>query len=286
MQTLGVTANCTKPGAAEVLTKLSKKARELGLVLMSCDETADLLQPVAVCTHAELRGRVDALVALGGDGTMLRAARLLRGTTVPVMGINIGSLGFLTSVAEKDMDRALACLKNDAFTTSARSFLHCDVKKDGKQAASHRALNDVVVLSGGSLRVVTLDVTVDSEEVTSYICDGLIVSTPTGSTGHSLSAGGPILHPATSAFIVTPICPHALSTRPLVVPDETVITVRIAGAANPLLLAVDGQLGEPLVCGDRIELRRDSESIRFIHLPDYSYFSVLRQKLGWRGSSV
>jgi len=141
-------------------------------------------------------------MTLGGDGTMLRAVRELDGRDTPIIGVKIGGLGFLTTISEDDVERALRCLARDDFTTSMRAMLDCRVEQRGKKVASYRALNDVVVSSGPSFRVVTLDVSIDGDNVTSYVCDGLIVSTPTGSTGHSLSAGGPILTPETPAFVI------------------------------------------------------------------------------------
>jgi NAD+ kinase len=147
-------------------------------------------------------------------------------------------------------------------------------------------MNDVVVSRGATSRVVTLDVSVDGDAVTSYVCDGLIVATPAGSTGHSLSAAGPILVPATKAFVVSLICPHTLSSRPLVVPDGAEIEIAAADTGGQLLLSVDGQVGQPLLEGDRVTVRRSERDVRLIHLPGYSYFRVLRQKLHWSGSSV
>lgn len=229
---------------------------------------------------------MDILLVLGGDGTMLRAIRLLQGRDIPVLGVNLGSLGFLTSVAQKDMDYALTCLAKKRFTTSRRTMVDCRIRRSQKIISRHRALNDIVIDRGASSRIITLNLHVDDEDVSSYMADGLIISTPTGSTGHSLSAGGPILHPASRTFVINLICPHTLSTRPLVIPDGKRITVGIVKSAGDLVLSVDGQISEPLQPGDRIEVRRSARQIRFIHLPHHSYFAVLRQKLHWRGSTL
>ncbi|MDO9541158.1 MAG: NAD(+)/NADH kinase, partial [Kiritimatiellia bacterium] len=157
--------------------------------------------------------------------------------------------------------------------------------RSAREICRHRALNDIAIDRGASLRVVTLNMAIENDEVSSFVCDGLIVSTPTGSTGHSLSAGGPILHPESTVFVITPICPHTLSTRPLVIPDNKLITVEVAGNAGDLMLSIDGQISEPLKTADRIEIRRSAAWVNFARLPDYSYFSVLRHKLHWRGST-
>ncbi len=217
---------------------------------------------------------------------MLNAIRLLQGRDIPVLGVNLGSLGFLTSVAQQDLGRALNSLARDRFTTSRRTLADCVIRRAAKIVGRYRALNDIVIERGASSRIITLNLQVDGADVSSYMADGLIVSTPTGSTGHSLSAGGPILYPASRSFVISPICPHTLSVRPLVIPDDRRIAITAAQSAGNLQLTVDGQIGEPLRVGDRIEVRRSPHSIRFIHLPDYSYFAVLRQKLHWRGSAL
>jgi NAD+ kinase len=229
---------------------------------------------------------LDALIALGGDGTMLRAVRELDGRDKPVIGVNIGGLGFLTSVAEEDLERGLECLAADNYEVSVRAIMEAAVVRDGTDVSRYRALNDVVISRGPSSRVVTLDVSVNGETVTSYVCDGLIVSTPTGSTGHSLSAGGPIVAPETCALVISLICPHTLSSRPVVVPDGDEICVTPTKSDRELLLSVDGQVGESLAQGDMVTMKRSENNVRFIHLPGYSYFAVLQQKLHWSGSNV
>ena len=286
MKTIGIFANCDKPSAPSVLRQLNRLAKRHGVHLAAVEPVAQFLPDAARVTPEELIRRIDLLLVLGGDGTMLSAIRMLQGRNIPVLGVNLGSLGFLTSVTQQNMKQALACLVRGRFTTSRRTLADCLVRRASKIIRRYRALNDVVIDRGASSRIITLDLLVDGEEVSSCMADGLIISTPTGSTGHSLSAGGPILHPASRSFIISLICPHTLSTRPLVIPDEKRITVVIAKSAGDLLLSVDGQVGEPLRTGDRIEVRRSLRQARFIHLPDYSYFSVLRQKLHWRGSAL
>jgi NAD+ kinase len=285
MKNLGVIANCGKPHAAEVLERLGRKARALGMRVLADGEAARWLRTAKTVSSREMFKRIDVLVALGGDGTMLRAVRELDGLDKPVLGVNIGSLGFLTSVAEEDLERALDCLADGHYSTSTRSMAECFVL-DGRRRRTCRALNDVVVTCGGSSRLMTLDLSVDGQDVTSFLCDGMIVCTPTGSTGHSLSAGGPIVVPGSPVFVVALICAHTLSTRPLVIPDSAVLKIRVAKSSGSARLAVDGQVEHSLSPGVSVEVKRSSASVRFIHLPGYSYFSVLRQKLHWRGSNV
>jgi len=281
---IGIVANCAKPEASSALRTLENKSRELGMTLVTCDETAEFLGHSEKTDADQFDAQIDVLMALGGDGTMLSAVRRIGNVNVPVLGVNLGSLGFMTSVTQDEIENALTVLAEGTFTTSSRSLAICRIFRNGDQITEHRSLNDMVVGWGESSRVITLTVLIDGIKVTSYECDGLIVSTPTGSTGHQLSAGGPILHPETPAFIINVICPHTISTRPLVVPDDRVITVHITKSPKTLIMSIDGQERENVDQNDRMEIVRDPEYIRFIHLPGYNYFSVLRQKLGWRGS--
>ena len=285
MKRIGILANCGKDRATEVLKRIADLAGKLGLELVADEASADLITCCKSMPVEKLCSHVDAIMALGGDGTMLRAVRALNGRDTPVIGVNIGGLGFLTSVAEGELDRALHCLATNEFSTHVRSVAEARLVRNDREIAEYRGLNDIVVHCGPSGRIVTLDVAIENETGTSYLCDGLIVSTPTGSTGHSLSAGGPILTPDTSAFVISIICPHTLSSRPIVVPDTSLISVTARKSAGDLHLSVDGQVGQPLTAGDCVKVRRSEKGVRFIHLPGYSYFSVLRQKLHWRGSA-
>jgi NAD+ kinase len=287
MKTLGVIANCSKPQAPMVLGKLARGAGRVGIALASAGEAAELLGPgCRMVAGNALFDVVDGVMVLGGDGTMLSAARALAGRPLPLIGVNIGSLGFMTSVAEDDLERVLDCLAADAFEVSPRAVADCVVERDGVPTKTYRALNDVVISNGASSRVVTLNVAVDGALVTSYVCDGLILGTPTGSTGHSMSAGGPIVAPHAPVLVMSVICPHTLSSRPLVIPDTSEIRVACANAERVLVLAVDGQVGQELTSRDAIIVRRSPSDVQFIHLPGYDYFAVLRQKLNWSGSSV
>ncbi len=286
MKTLAVIANCGKPRAADVLRRLSNKAVALELEIYTDEATAEHFKQAKAVSSSEIFDLVDGVMALGGDGTMLRVARALNGRPNLLMGVNIGSLGFLTSVTEDEMETGLECLAQDKFLISHRAVANIRVERQGENIATYRGLNDVVVSRGPSSRVVTLDVFVGKDKGTSYVCDGLIVSTPTGSTGHSLSAGGPILTPDTAAFVLSLICPHTLSSRPLVVPDQSEIAIKVAESSGELLLSVDGQVDRKLAQGDSIRVTRSPKDVRFALLPDYNYYAVLRQKLHWRGKSV
>ena len=285
MKKIGIHANLAKPRAGAVLERLGQHAGMIGLSVCCPSELADQVPGATGMDLETMLDESDVLMALGGDGSMLKAVRSVDGRDLPVIGVNLGSLGFLTSVAEEDLERAMDCLASGDFTTSRRAMLDCRLVHAGEETARGRCLNDVVLCSASS-RVITLRVTVSDEEVTSYICDGLVIATATGSTGHSLSAGGPIMHPSTEAFIISLLCPHTLSSRPLVISDQSRIEVRVDAVTGSARLTLDGQVEHSLSVDDRIQVAMSDRVATFIHLPDYSYFRVLRQKLGWRGSSV
>lgn len=284
VKNIGVIANCAKASAPGVLELLAANAGKLGLSLVADKQTAGLLPGARVLEADRLAGSVDVLMVLGGDGSMLKAVRLLKGAQVPVIGVNLGSLGFLTSVAEKDLEKALVSLASGEYTVAFRAMADCRISRDGVDVARYSALNEVLIHRGASTRIVTIDMKIGDETGTLCSCDGIVISTPTGSTGHSLSAGGPILHPGGGVFCVSLICPHTLSARPIVVPDTMLISATVIESSGNLVLTVDGQVGNELVPGDVVHVTRAGETVGFVCLRDYSYFSVLRQKLHWRGA--
>ena len=287
MKTIGIIVNTSKPRAADVLQKLSAKAESLGMTLLVDEQCAPVAGDMELCRLEAVFERAEAIMAVGGDGTMLRAVRAIEDRDLPLVGLNIGSLGFLTSIAEEDLGLAMECLAEDRFTISHRTRLECVLFEGERELARYRGLNDFVISGGASMRILTLDVSIDGDHVASYVCDGLVVATPTGSTGHSLSTGGPIMVPETGAFVISLICPHTLSSRPLVVSDASVIEIQgdCSDEDGHMHFVVDGQVGQPLTAQHRIVVKRSAEAVRFIHLPGYSYFSVLRQKMRWSGST-
>jgi len=287
MKNIGVIVNSAKPRTGDVLPRLVAAASQLGVKLVSCQPTTIHLPGVESVEEGDFSSRVDALIALGGDGTLLKAVRFINQNPMPVLGVNLGRLGFLTSVTESELEKGIEALVKGNYTTSARTMLDARILNANKvERGRIRALNDMVVGWGQSTRIVTLDVSINDEPVTSYRCDGIIVSTPTGSTGHSLSSGGPILHPAAEALILNVICPHTLSARPLVVPDDVQIKIVVRQTGKQLLLSVDGQDGESLCDGDSLVIKKSDHKFNLVHLPGYQYFSVLRKKLNWSGSSA
>lgn len=286
MKKAGVIANPKRPHAADVFERLAAKAAELNLELFADEQTAAHLPGSRIIGFGDFAETVDILLALGGDGTVLFCAKLLAGADIPILGINLGSLGFLTGVGESDIDPALDALVAGRCEKNRRTVADCTVKRAGESLVSTRILNDAVIGFGGSSHVVTLDLAVNGHPASTFTCDGMILSTPTGSTGHALSAGGPIIQPGAGVFGISVICPHTLSNRPLILPDSSRIEITVRRAHKTLLLAADGQDVAELAEGDTLTFIRSDRPVTFLHLPGYSYFSVLSKKLHWRGSNV
>lgn len=280
MKIIGITANPEKERAAEAVGIVCEAAEANGFTVVA-DRVSAAMAQVAVSSSDSIYAEADMIAALGGDGTMLRVTRELDGSDKPILGVNIGSLGFLTGIGLKEVPRAFKALAEEKYSLAERSMAKCEVLRNGKTIASYRALNDVVLTNASPSRVVTLDVAVDSDGGMSFVGDGLIVCTPSGSTGHSLSAGGPIVHPGVKALTISLICPQTLSSRPMVVPAGKVIRISVQGSAGKVMLTMDGQVSLPLETGDRIEVGTSESVARFVQMSDYSYFSVLRQKLHW-----
>ncbi len=284
MKRIGLIVNHGKPTATAMARTVVRIANRLGIELRASAETISVAGGGTVCAVESFPGQVDAVMVLGGDGTMLSAAHRLQGSNLPLMGLNLGDLGYLTSVEATRIEEALVCLHEERFTVSRRAALASVIERASKERiVTLDALNDLVVSRGASGRAVRLELSLDGVFVTTYICDGIIVSTPTGSTAYALSAGGPIVMPGTAALIVAVICPHTLSSRPLVVPDSTMVSIRVAKTAAPLVASVDGQDDLVLEQGDRVEVRRSTCDVPVIHLPDYDAYLVLNRKLGWGG---
>lgn len=219
-------------------------------------------------------------IVLGGDGTLLSAARALAPMKVPILGVNLGSLGFLTEVPLPDLYSALQAVIADKCEVEVRSMLQAAVFRDGQQLADQHALNDVVISKTTIARLASFDIFINGEFVSGYRGDGLIISTPTGSTAYNLAAGGPILVPQVEGMVITPICPHSLSHRPLVVRDSVEIEINVKSATDEAFLSIDGQIGIPVAEGDRLVCRKSPYTTKLMRL-EKSFFEVLRTKLKW-----
>jgi len=286
VKALGIVA---RPGLAEAgsaLRDLVAWLSERGVLALIEEKTAQLLdRPCAKCETLpgdQIAARADALIVLGGDGTLLAASQLAAPRDIPVLGVNFGSLGFLTDVALAELYPALESLLAGTHRFESRRMLHATVTGPGRDGSGHHVLNDVVITKAALSRIIQLDVWIDGLFVSAFRADGLIISSPTGSTAYNLAAGGPILHPALAAILLTPICPHMLTNRPLVVTDDARIEVRLRDAAESLVhITFDGQLGFPLSGDDLVTVSRSPRVLKLARAPARDYYEVLRTKLKW-----
>jgi len=230
----------------------------------------------------EIREQAELVVVLGGDGTLISVARLMSGIDVPILGVNLGSLGFLTETTVEEMyPRLEKCLQGNP-RVSERMMLEVTVNRNGSELEKFHVLNDVVINKGALARIVDLETKVNRHFLTTFKADGLIVSTPTGSTGYSMSAGGPIIHPLMSCIAITPICPHTLTNRPIVVTDESVVSITVTSSFDEkVYLTLDGQVGIELTEGDSVEVRKAFKTTALVMSKTRDYFEVLRTKLKW-----
>lgn len=224
---------------------------------------------------------VDMVVVLGGDGTLLSVARLVGELRTPILGVNLGSLGFLTEITRSELFPMLEQVTKGDFTVSKRMRLLAVIRRRDQEVARYRVLNDVVINKGALARIIDMAAWVDDDYLTTFKADGLIVSTPTGSTGYNLAAGGPIIYPGNHCHVISPICPHTLTNRPIVVSDEATIRIEVKSLEQDVVFTADGQEGMPLECDDVVELRKSNHSTLLINSPSKDYFQVLRTKLRW-----
>src|SRR5271155_773780 len=232
-------------------------------------------------TREEMAGKVDLFIVLGGDGTLLAAARAVHGYKIPILAVNLGGLGFLTSVTLDELYPVLESVLEGKHRTSERMMLDAEIIHHRKPAEIQCALNDAVANKAALARMLDFDVAVDGNHVGRYRADGLIVAPPTGSTAYSLAAGGPIIHPGLDAFVITPICPHMLTNRPLVIPDTSRVEIDFAAAEGPVYLTLDGQIGIQMEPTDRLLIKKSANKVAFVRPPRKTYFEILRNKLRW-----
>lgn len=284
---VGLIGNAEKASCANAVSKAARLVRASGRRVYTDPDTARLAGVRAtVCADAAALAReVDLLLVFGGDGTMLRAAREIVGSQTPMLGINIGGLGFLTAVSSADLPRALQLIWKREFKFESRSLIEAQVRSE-RRIESQTALNDIVISRGIVSRLIELHVSVDGEPVTRYRCDGLIASSPTGSTAYSLAAGGAVVVPTAEVLQLTPICPHTLSNRSLVLPATSTLCVKVVNPTPVTILSADGQVVTELSAGDEIIIRRSRRTVRLVRLEHGSFFEMLRVKLHWRGANL
>jgi NAD+ kinase len=284
---VGLIGNSEKVSAGTAVKRAARLIAAAGRAIY-CDAATGRLAHLkaSICPDAATLAReVDLLVVFGGDGTMLRVAREIAGSRTPVLGVNVGGLGFLTAVPSPSLPQALKSVWSGHFKFESRVLIQVTGCCKGKHV-NLTALNDIVIGRGIASRLIELEVSVDGDPLTHYRCDGLIVSSPTGSTAYSLAAGGAVIFPTADVFALTPICPHTLSNRSLILPLTSTLEVKVASGKPATILSVDGQVVGDLAQGDLVRMKRARRTVRLMHLAGGSFCETLRCKLHWRGASL
>ncbi len=281
MKSIGLVAKRNRPEALALARRLSVWLRRRRRTVLLDDETAAALRVDGGVDKREMMKRVDLVVVLGGDGTLLSVARHAGARPVPVLGINLGGLGFLTDVRPEEAFRAIERVFAGQCRLEPRGMLVASVVRDGRAVRRFQALNDVVINKGALARILDLATSVDDVPLCTYKADGLILATPTGSTAYSLSAGGAIVEPSVGVVLLSPICPHTLTQRPIVLPERARIRVAVRSPDEDVVLTVDGQEGMKLASDDVVEVRRAKNHVLLVRSPAHSFFDLLRSKLHW-----
>jgi NAD+ kinase len=281
---VGILVNPHKPGSLPTLHLLTQALKSRGCTVILDEDSAALAGETNGVQASEFSKHVDLAAVLGGDGTMLNALSKLGNFEKPVAGINIGTLGFLTTCKDDELDIFAAAVAENRYTTSVRTLLEATVHCAGKAPKSFTALNEVTLARGDTGRLISLRAQVDGELLNDYRADGLIVATPTGSTAYSLSAGGPLISPSAAVFVITPICPHSLSQRSLVLSDESVVELSSQHPdSGPMIFTVDGRDSIHIEPGDKVVVKKAAHSFLLLRLEGRSFYGALRQKLHWQG---
>ncbi len=282
IQRIGITSKPKKSEVAEIVPPLIDWLAERSIDVSIDKETAATLGLSGKSvSRNEMPSCADLIIVLGGDGTLLATARALNRKPVPLLAVNLGGLGFLTVIAREELYGTLERVLAGEIETERRTQIEAQIVRQGEVIASYLALNDIVLNKGAIARVLDFEAWVDGQFVSIYKADGLIVSTPTGSTAYSLAAGGPVVMPAVGSFIVTPICAHTLTNRPIVLPDTAVIEIAVKSQRESVYLTVDGQVGIAVRSDDLARIGKAESFVELIKSPQKSYYEILRQKLKW-----
>ncbi len=287
IKSIGVIVKRHQPDALETLCALTTWLSERGIAFVGLPEIErEQIEhqtgcQIQIVNEGELAARVDLMLVLGGDGTMIATGRMLGDNQAPVIGVNYGGLGYLAEFPIEELFPALEAILAGKYKVQQRLMLRVELWRGEEMVTQNRVLNDVVVNKSALARIIEIEASLNDQFVNSFRADGLIVATPTGSTAYNLSAGGPIIYPSMNAMVITPICPFTLTNRPIVVPDDSVIEVRLVTENEEVALTLDGQVGFTLQAGDRIVIRKSNTSFNLVQPPNRNYFEVLRNKLKW-----
>jgi NAD+ kinase len=285
-KTIGLIAHTEKAGVAKLARDVIREFKERSLDMIVENETAKIAKQKADGSITQVTQNSDLIVVLGGDGTILNVVAVSGKNLKPIFGINVGSLGFLTCVNSSAYREAVEAIVSGRISYSKRALLSVELRTSKRVLSTVHALNDAVISRGDLSRLIRLNAKVNGEALTEFNADGLIIATPTGSTAYSLSAGGPILSPESGVFVITPICPHVLTNRSVIVSDSSVIEISPGSTEYPTFLSVDGREPVRVPSKAQVVIRRAKVMLQLGFLPDVSFFSVLRHKLKWTGSNV
>lgn len=281
MRTCGIVTKRNKPEALSLAGEIAHWLSERGVEVLVEKEVAEKTGRPDHAGRDEMPSRADLLIVLGGDGTLLSIARLDKVESIPVLGINLGGLGFLTEISKEETFKVLEKIIGGDFETEKRLMLKATIYRGGETIVASNVLNDIVINKSALARIIDLETHIDGAYLTTFKSDGLILATPTGSTAYSLAAGGPIVYPSLNSIIVNPICPHTITNRPLVVPDTATVKVILKTSNQNVHITLDGQEGMPLQGGDVVETKKAPGYIQLIRSPYKTYFELLRTKLRW-----
>ena len=281
MKSIGIFVKRHHQDAVQVAAQVAEWLRGRGIEVLADEALAAAVPAARSCPAEAIPDAADLLIVLGGDGTLLSVSRLVGDRCTPILGINLGSLGFLTEITRDEIIPVLEQLVAGELTVSERLRLDVIIRREGTEVARYRVLNDLVINKGALARIIDMEAWVDDTYLTTFKADGLIVATPTGSTAYNLAAGGPIISPALHCLVISPICPHMLTNRPIIVSDEAVIRIEVKFQNEEVAMTADGQIGMPLQGGDVVEIRRSPHPTMLVLSPTKDYFQILRTKLKW-----
>jgi len=278
---VGVYAKKNHPDAEQLALDIYAQLKRDNVAVLLEDSLAEQIGQVNGYAGEDIPAQVDLIIVLGGDGTLISVARQIGELNVPILGINLGQLGFLTEVTRDELPEMLERLVRGDYHVSDRMMLDALIHRNGQVVGKYTVLNDVVINKGALARIIDLETYVDGQHLSTYKADGLIISTPTGSTGYNLAAGGPIIFPEINSLVISPICPHMLTNRPIVVWSKSIIEIKVRFEDDVVFFTADGQVGRKLLPGDLVEVRRSTARTRLVTSPSKDYFTVLRTKLSW-----
>ena len=281
LKKVGIYAKKNHPDVEVIASDICKRFKLEGIEVFLEDSLAEQIGQVNGYSDEEIPELVDLIIVLGGDGTLISVARLIGTRYVPIVGVNLGRLGFLTEITCDELPEMLERLISGDYKVSDRMMLDAFIHRNGKVVGQFTVVNDIVINKGALARIIDMETYVDGRYLTSYKADGLIVSTPTGSTGYNLAAGGPIIYPDINSLLISPICPHMLTNRPIMVWSRSVIEIDVKFEDDVVFFTADGQVGRKLFPGDRVEVRRSESRTRLVSSPVKDYFEILRTKLSW-----